>query len=236
MLTLTTPCRKQTQMPLNDPTTDRREAISANTALEVATRMDLHHHIESQLYYDRHPQERTKVFHEVFDAPIRPYFKKPDPDFAHMSDERVAFRTAFILSEAFEILEQGFGLNVRFDVSGDGSSFHHTSGSNNAGLAQAILGAMKEGTGKRDLIGVVDGLGDLNVVVNGFAVELGIDMRPVDREIFASNLTKLGADGQPIVADGSDPSQPAGKILKGPNYVEPNIAAAIGLCGSGTPE
>lgn len=223
-------------MPRNDPTTDHRENISANTALEVASSMHLHHHVQEQLYYERHPQDRTLVFHELFDAPIRPYFKKPDPAFRHMDDERVAFRTAFILSEAFEILEQGLGLNVRFDVSGDGASFHHTSGSNNAGLAQAILGAMRESTGKRDLIGIVDGLGDLNVVVNGFAVELGIDMKPVDREIFASNLTKLGEDGQPIVADGSDPGQPAGKILKGPNYIEPNIAAAIGLCGSGTPD
>ena len=74
---------------------------------------------------------------------------------------------------------------------------------------------------------MVDALGDLNVVVNGFAIELGIDMKEIDREIYASNLTKLDDNGEAIIADGSDPRYPAGKIIKGPNFIEPQIKTII---------
>ncbi len=145
-----------------------------------------------------------------------------------MDDQRVAFRAAFILSEAMELLEKGLGLKVGLVVETGEDDADFADSSDNAALTNAILKGMQY-VGKRDVIETVDALGDLNVVVNGFALELGANMLAVDQEVLASNMTKLGEDGQPIVADGSNPKFPAGKILKGPRFMEPNIAAVLGL-------
>jgi NTP pyrophosphatase (non-canonical NTP hydrolase) len=72
----------------------------------------------------------------------------------------------------------------------------------------------------RDIIETADALGDIIYVVIGFALELGIDLNSVIGEIQASNMTKLGEDGQVIRRED-------GKILKGPNYVKPDIAAIL---------
>jgi predicted HAD superfamily Cof-like phosphohydrolase len=42
----------------------------------------------------------------------------------------------------------------------------------------------------------------------------------VFREIHRSNLSKLGADGQPLYRED-------GKVMKGPNYFRPDIAAVL---------
>lgn len=198
------------------------------TALQVALGMakSLPDNAVDNLSYNRHPQERTRAFHEVFGAPIAD--KRPDATFSHMDDQRVAFRASFILSEAFELLEKGLGLNIRFSAQAGNGHPHHAYSSHNSGLCDAILGAMRDG-GRRDLKEVFDALVDLNVVVNGFAVELGVDMKAGDQECYASNLTKLDENGQPIVADENHPTQPAGKILKGPNFVEPQLDHLLGL-------
>lgn len=200
------------------------------TALTTARDFDLSNEARNALKYDVHPQERTRVFHEIFGAPVHP--DQPDSTFSHMDDQRVAFRVSFILSEAIEILEKGLGLDVTILIDGGSSTKepYVAEGSDNAGLCAAVLGAMQDrGPESRNIIEVVDGLGDLNVVVNGFALELGANMRAVDQEVLASNMTKLAEDGTPIVADGSDPKFPAGKILKGPRFMEPNIASVLGL-------
>lgn len=199
------------------------------TALHIAGQMSLPAYAEDALRYDVHPQDRTRAFHQMFGAPIRD--EAPDETFSHMDDQRVAFRMSFILSEAIEILEKGLGVQVCIAFKGD--DLRHTyrgfvEGSDNAKLCGAILEAIQQ-SGKRDLIEVVDGLGDLNVVTNGFAVELGVDMGSVDQEVLASNMTKADENGNPIVADGSDPKYPAGKILKGPNFIEPQLAVVLGL-------
>jgi hypothetical protein len=48
-------------------------------------------------------------------------------------------------------------------------------------------------------------------------------------EVCASNFTKAGADGKPIIGDGI--TGPVGKVLKGPNYMEPNLVMVLGLEG-----
>lgn len=199
------------------------------TALAVAQSMKLPDCYSYALKYNMHPQDRTEAFHRMFDAPIK--FGVDDETFSHMDDRRVAFRVAFILSEIFELCEKGLGLSIGFSASvKDGEisrGFGFSESSDNQQLTEVILGAMQAG-GKRDIIEVVDALGDLNVVVNGFAVELGVDMSAVDQEVLASNFTKAGENGQTLVSDGTD-GHPAGKILKGPNFVEPNIRAVLGL-------
>jgi NTP pyrophosphatase (non-canonical NTP hydrolase) len=57
---------------------------------------------------------------------------------------------------------------------------------------------------------------DLLYVVYGTAVALGIDLEEAFRRVHESNMSKLGADGQPIFRQD-------GKVLKGENYFEPDM-------------
>jgi predicted HAD superfamily Cof-like phosphohydrolase len=59
-------------------------------------------------------------------------------------------------------------------------------------------------------------LGDVIWVVYGTAFAYGIDLDRVCREIFDSNMSKLGPDNMPLKRED-------GKILKGPNYREPDL-------------
>jgi len=72
-----------------------------------------------------------------------------------------------------------------------------------------------------DLIGVADALADIVYVAYGTAHVYGIDLDAVLDEVHASNMTKLGADGRPV-------RRADGKVLKGPGYRPPDIAAILG--------
>jgi predicted HAD superfamily Cof-like phosphohydrolase len=72
-----------------------------------------------------------------------------------------------------------------------------------------------------DLIAVADALADIVYVAYGTAHVYGIDLDAVLDEVQTSNMTKLGADGRPI-------RRADGKVLKGPDYRPPDIAAVLG--------
>lgn len=59
-------------------------------------------------------------------------------------------------------------------------------------------------------------LADLIYVVVGTAVTFGLPLEEVFNEVHKSNMSKLGEDGKPIYRED-------GKVLKGPNYKEPNL-------------
>jgi len=63
-------------------------------------------------------------------------------------------------------------------------------------------------------------LADLAYVVYGTAEEYGIDLGPVIEEIHRANMSKLDDQGQPIKDE-------RGKVLKGPNYTKPDVAAVL---------
>ena len=71
-----------------------------------------------------------------------------------------------------------------------------------------------------DLIGIADGLADMVVVIYGTALEYGINLDAVLKEVHASNMSKLGPDGKPILRED-------GKILKGKDWQPPNIARVL---------
>ena len=75
-----------------------------------------------------------------------------------------------------------------------------------------------EATKNNDLIEVADALGDMLYILCGTIIEHGLQhkIEAVFDEIQKSNMSKLGADGQPIYRED-------GKVLKGPNYFKPNI-------------
>lgn len=75
-----------------------------------------------------------------------------------------------------------------------------------------------EAAKNNDLIEVADALGDMLYILCGTIIEHGMQhkIEAVFDEIQKSNMSKLGADGQPIYRED-------GKVLKGPNYFKPDI-------------
>lgn len=79
-----------------------------------------------------------------------------------------------------------------------------------------------EAAKNNDLVEVADALGDMLYILCGTILEHGMQYKidEVFNEIQRSNMSKLGEDGNPIYRED-------GKVLKGPNYFKPNIAAII---------
>lgn len=71
-----------------------------------------------------------------------------------------------------------------------------------------------------DLIAYVDAVCDLIYVLCGSCVSFGVDLDACFAEVQRSNMSKLGEDGKPIVRED-------GKILKGPNFSEPDLRGII---------
>lgn len=199
--------------------------MKTGTALRKASSLPLPAYAHDVLRYDRHPQDRTHAFHMFYDAPI--HHGRPTMTFSYMSDQRVAFRAAFVLNEALELIEKGLGVKLTVNIEDD---FHEGEAIFMDAQGEMFCKSLAQSigrAGKRNILEVADALGDLNVVVNGFALELGVDMRIVDQEVCASNFTKPDEEGKPIIGDGTN--GPVGKVLKGPNYMEPNLAVALGI-------
>ncbi len=79
-----------------------------------------------------------------------------------------------------------------------------------------------EAASKGDLVEVADALGDMLYILCGTILEHGLQhkIEEVFEEIQRSNMSKLGADGNPIYRED-------GKVLKGPNYFRPNIGEIL---------
>ena len=78
---------------------------------------------------------------------------------------------------------------------------------------------LREAVERGDLVEVLDALCDIQYVLDGNFLEFGwhAHKQAAFSEVHASNMSKLGEDGQPILrADG--------KVLKGPNFFRPNLA------------
>lgn len=154
------------------------------------------------------------AFHELYGVP-RKGLGSQDPEFRHMDDARVGLRLGLIVEEFKELLLDGFGIKTSMAFYRD--SDNPDSGdwrTNDIALAMRTISPLRNG------VEIADALGDLVYVIYGFALEMGYDLRAVIKEIHASNMTKLGEDGKPIYRED-------GKVLKGPNYVKPNIPAVL---------
>ena len=79
-----------------------------------------------------------------------------------------------------------------------------------------------EAANNNDIIEVADALGDMLYILCGTILEHGMQhkIEAVFEEIQRSNMSKLGHDGKPIYRED-------GKVLKGPNYVKPNIQSVL---------
>ena len=70
-----------------------------------------------------------------------------------------------------------------------------------------------------DLVEIADALGDQLYILCGTILKHGMQnvIEQVFDEIQASNMSKLGSDGKPVLRED-------GKILKGPGFFRPNLA------------
>lgn len=75
---------------------------------------------------------------------------------------------------------------------------------------------------KGDLVAIADALADIAYVVYGTALTYGIDLDSVLREVHRSNMSKLGADGKPLIRQD-------GKVLKSDRYRPPDIGPIVGM-------
>lgn len=71
-----------------------------------------------------------------------------------------------------------------------------------------------------DHIGIARELADVVYVAYGTARTYGIDLDEAIRRVHAANLSKLDEDGRPI-------QRPDGKVVKGPNFVAPDMSGAL---------
>jgi predicted HAD superfamily Cof-like phosphohydrolase len=73
---------------------------------------------------------------------------------------------------------------------------------------------------QKDIVGIADALTDILYVTYGAGHAFGIDLDKCFTEVQRSNMSKLGADGKPIYRDD-------GKVMKGPNYSEPDLQSIL---------
>lgn len=96
------------------------------------------------------------------------------------------------------------------------------------GLIKEELKELRVALKANDPVATYDACLDLLYVIFGLLVETGMDARPGFEEVHRSNMSKLGADGKPIISRGEElDGYPAGKVLKGPNYFVPDLAKVL---------
>ena len=118
--------------------------------------------------------------------------------------ERMNMRMSLIAEEFAELMGAVYGPRAR------------------AIIEAATAEAVAADEGERDVIEAADALADLVYVVYGMAIESGMTLDSVLAEVQASNLSKL-------MPDGSVKLREDGKVLKGPNFFQPNIARGLGF-------
>ena len=83
-------------------------------------------------------------------------------------------------------------------------------------LIKEELNELEQAMKTKDLKEVADALTDILYVTYGAGCAYGIDLDKCFKEVQRANMSKLGNDGKPIYNE-------KGKVMKGPNYLEPNL-------------
>ena len=87
-------------------------------------------------------------------------------------------------------------------------------------LIEEELVELKEAIENKNLTEVADALTDILYVTYGAGHAFGINLDECFDEVQKSNMSKLGVDGKPIFND-------KGKVMKGPNYFQPDLSKFI---------
>ena len=83
-------------------------------------------------------------------------------------------------------------------------------------LIKEELNELEHAMKTKNLKEVADALTDILYVTYGAGYGYGIDLDKCFKEVQRANMSKLGEDGKPIYNE-------KGKVMKGPNYLEPNL-------------
>ena len=83
-------------------------------------------------------------------------------------------------------------------------------------LIKEELNELEHAMKTKNLKEVADALTDILYVAYGAGYAYGIDLDKCFKEVQRANMSKLGTDGKPIYNE-------KGKVMKGPNYSEPNL-------------
>ena len=83
-------------------------------------------------------------------------------------------------------------------------------------LIKEELSELEQAMKTKDLKEVADALTDILYVTYGAGCAYGIDLDKCFKEVQKANMSKLGTDGKPIYNE-------KGKVMKGPNYLKPNL-------------
>ena len=84
---------------------------------------------------------------------------------------------------------------------------------------------LRDGLGKKSMLEIADALTDILYVVYGMGQSLGIDLNLCFDEVHNSNMSKL-QDGKVLYRDD-------GKVLKGKDYVSPDLETVLSHQGYG---
>jgi predicted HAD superfamily Cof-like phosphohydrolase len=145
-------------------------------------------------------KENVRLFHQAFGHPVARHPTEATPELR-------ALRVRLIAEELCEFARAS-GMQVILN-----SNFSEAT-------EMVDVQSINEEYLKVDLVEMADALGDLDYVVQGANLVFGFPSEEIHEEIQRSNMSKLGADGKPIYRDD-------GKILKGPGYFKPGIAAIM---------
>jgi len=87
-------------------------------------------------------------------------------------------------------------------------------------LIKEELDEFQQALKNKDLKEVADALTDILYVTYGAGHAFGINLDKCFAEVQRSNMSKLGKDGKPIY-------NTDGKVMKGPNYFEPDLSKCL---------
>ena len=83
-------------------------------------------------------------------------------------------------------------------------------------LIKEELNELEQAMKTKNLKEIADALTDILYVTYGAGYAYGINLDKCFKEVQRANMSKLGTDGKPIYNE-------KGKVMKGPNYLEPNL-------------
>ena len=83
-------------------------------------------------------------------------------------------------------------------------------------LIKEELNELEQAMKTKNLTEIADALTDILYVTYGAGYAYGINLDKCFKEVQRANMSKLGVDGKPIYNE-------KGKVMKGPNYSEPNL-------------
>ena len=83
-------------------------------------------------------------------------------------------------------------------------------------LIKEELNELEQAMKTKNLKEIADALSDILYVTYGAGYAYGINLDKCFKEVQRANMSKLGNDGKPIYNE-------KGKVMKGPNYSEPNL-------------